>query len=322
MTAPSGKLLRRSALAVGCAGVLAMAGSFAPALASSTHRTAPAKPAGQQPVVDGSRYLALGDSVPFGYRESNSIPRPNYAHQKSFVGFPEDIASSLGLKVANAACPGETTSSFINAKAQSNGCENDFVFAAKNNPSHTAGKDYRADAPLHVKYASKSESQLTYAEDYLKKWPNTRLVTLMIGANDGFLCQAQHPKDMCAGEISALQKKLTKNVGRILKGLRNKAHYSGQIVLVPYYSFDYTNVLLTIEIQDVNSALLKGAKPYHVAIAPSFKLLEKASAGARGNTCAAGLLTNLTTKPASCGVHPSVAGSALLAEAVEKVIKK
>jgi lysophospholipase L1-like esterase len=262
--------------------------------------------------------------VPFGYRESNSIPKPNYAHQKSFVGFPEDIAANLGLTVANAACPGETTSSFINAKAQSNGCENNFVFGAKKNPSHTPGADYRAAAPLHVKYASKTESQLTFAEKYLEQWPNTRLVTLMIGANDGFLCQSMHPKDMCANEIGALEKKLTKNATRIFKGLRNTAHYTGQIVLVPYYSFDYQNVVLTFEVQDINGALAKAAKPFHVETAQSFAQFQKATAGASGNTCNAGLLTVLrpVTDPSTCGVHPSVTGSALLAQSVEQVIKK
>jgi lysophospholipase L1-like esterase len=315
--------VRRTAVAAGCAGIVIVAGALAPALASTSHHAAPAKKVAQQPVVSGSRYLALGDSVPFGYREANSIPKPNYAKIKSFVGFPEDVAANLGLKLTNAACPGESTASFLNTKAQSNGCENNYVPGAKN-PSHTAGDDYRVAAPLHVTYASKSESQLTFAENYLKQWPQTRLVTLMIGANDGFLCQEKNPKDMCAGEIGALQKTLTKNTTKIFKGLRNKAHYTGQIVLVPYYSFDYTNVVLTIEVQDINAALLKAAKPFHIEIAQSFNQMKKASSPAGGNTCNAGLLTVLrpVTTPNTCGVHPSPSGSAVLAQAVEQTFKK
>ena len=80
----------------------------------------------EKPVVAGSRYLALGDSVTFGYRESNAIPtsRNNYNKPKTFVGYPEVIQRALGLKVANLACPGETSASLINPKKPSNGCEN------------------------------------------------------------------------------------------------------------------------------------------------------------------------------------------------------
>jgi hypothetical protein len=39
-----------------------------------------------------------------------------------------------------------------------------------------------------------------------------------------------------------------------------------------------------------------------------------------GNTCGAGLLTQLG-KPGDCGIHPSYAGQALLAQALEKAIR-
>ena len=89
------------------------------------------------------------------------------------------LGRELRLKVANAACPGETSASFINVKAQSNGCEN------------TLGQPnvgYRRSFPLHVKY---SGSQLAYAVSYLRTHPGVRLVSLMIGANDLFLCQKE-----------------------------------------------------------------------------------------------------------------------------------
>jgi hypothetical protein len=41
--------------------------------------------------------------------------------------------------------------------------------------------------------------------------------------------------------------------------------------------------------------------------------------GAQGNTCKAGLLTQLST--GSCGVHPSYAGQALLAQALIKGVR-
>ena len=75
-------------------------------------------------VAPGSRYLALGDSVTFGYQEPGVVPAPNYANAGSFVNYPQELGAVLGLKVTNAACPGETSASFINPSAQSNGCEN------------------------------------------------------------------------------------------------------------------------------------------------------------------------------------------------------
>src|SRR4051812_35238492 len=69
------------------------------------------------------RYLAVGDSVTFGYQEPTVQPKPNYAKPSSLQGFPEHMAAALHLRVANAACPGETSASLIDPKAPSNGCE-------------------------------------------------------------------------------------------------------------------------------------------------------------------------------------------------------
>lgn len=93
--------------------VLLLAGCLTLLLAA----TATAKPAPK--VTSGSRYLALGDSVTFGYQESPVVPTPNYHVASNFLGYPEMLGAELRLKVANAACPGETSSSFINTSAQS-----------------------------------------------------------------------------------------------------------------------------------------------------------------------------------------------------------
>src|SRR5436305_6696536 len=76
------------------------------------------------PLAPGTRYLALGDSVTFGYEEGGVTPKPNYHDAASFIGYPEQIAREIHVKVANAACPGETSSSLIDPKAQSYACEN------------------------------------------------------------------------------------------------------------------------------------------------------------------------------------------------------
>src|SRR5581483_533421 len=122
-------------------------------------------------------YLALGDSVPFGYQPAAATPAPNYRDDRSFVGYPELVAQQLDERVSNAACPGETTASMITPGAQSNGCEN----------SVGSPVGYRTLSPLHVEYKG---TQLAYALQYLHAHKHTRLITVMIGANDTFICQA------------------------------------------------------------------------------------------------------------------------------------
>lgn len=291
-------------------GIAALAS--AAALAGSLIVTLPASAASspQKPVFQGAKYLALGDSVSFGYREASNLPTPNYAKPRSFVGFPELVARDLGLKLTNASCPGETTASMISIKQQSNGC--------LTQPDGSPG--YRKAYPLHVKYDG---SQLKFAIDWLKSHRNTRLVTLMIGANDGFLCQ-ETTADHCTSpsELSAVLGKVSKNVQQILLRLRQGARYAGQIVVVNYYSLDYSDKNQTALSLALDQAIAAAAKPYHARMANGFRLFKRAAAQARGNTCQAGLLTILNDASTPCGVHPSFGGQALLASAVERVVTK
>jgi lysophospholipase L1-like esterase len=314
MTTSSSRTFRRTSIAAVAAGVALTATLIGPALGSATKHPKPVKK--DPPVVAGSRYLALGDSVSFGYRESNAIPKPKPTKPKSIIGYPEDVAANLGLKLTNAACPGETSASFINTAAQSNGCENTY------SSSGPVAGGYRTIYPLHAKYKNAKQSQLAFAEAFLKKHPGTRLVTFMIGANDGFIC-IQQTTDGCQSEFADLQKTITKNVSKILKGLRKTAHYRGQIALLTYYSTNYSDFLSTFESNGLNDALEKAAKPYDVRIADGFGQFKKDARQAKGDTCTAQLLTQLSAPDqGTCGVHPSLAGQALLAQAVEQAIKK
>jgi lysophospholipase L1-like esterase len=275
------------------------------ALAATHHRAS-----GPSRVVAGSQYLALGDSVTFGFQEPQVVPAPNYKNASSFVAYPEMLASELHLKLANAACPGETSSSFINPSAQSNGCEN--------SPGQP-GVGYRTTAPqsgpLHVNYQG---SQLAYAVKYLRTHHNVSLVSLMIGANDGLLC-VETSKDGCSSpsELAGVTQLLTQNLHQILKAIRHKAHYKGQLVVLDYFSplialNNYTTIL--------NTAINAAVKPYKARIADGYSAFATADAQSAGNACSAGLLTQLGS-PSVCGIHPSYAGQAILAQAVEKALK-
>ena len=306
-----GRRVVGAVLAMTCAvGLLAV--TSGPALAKAKkHPTTPKSTlTPRSPITQGSGYLALGDSVTFGYQESQVVPAPNYADAASFVAYPALLGSELHLTVANAACPGETSSSLIDATGQSNGCEN------------TPGKGnvgYRTLNPLHVHYTG---SQLGYAVSYLKTHHNVRLVSLMIGANDFFVCQ-ETTADHCASlsEQAALIATVEKNVTTILSTIRSKAHYGGQIAIVNYYSLDYASATTTAQSALLNQSIDGAARPFHVEVADGFGQFQSGAAHSGGNTCAAGLLTQLTGALTPCGIHPSYTGQSLLAQAVANAIR-
>ena len=306
----SGRRAITAALVMICtAGLLAAATGQALAKNPASNKPTAAKKSKitpTTPITKGSTYLALGDSITFGYQESNVVPAPNYADASSFNGYPEVLGSELHLKVVNAACPGETSGSLIDATAQSNGCEN------------TPGKGnvgYRTLYPLHTSY---SGSQLAFAVGYLKKHQNVRLVSLLIGGNDYLYC-VETTADRCGslGEQTEVIATLAKNDQTILSTIRKKAHYNGQLVLVNQYSLSAS---LSQSTALLNQAIAGAAKPFHVEVADSYGEFQAAAAHSGGNPCTAGLLTQLGT-PGNCGVHPSYAGQALLAQAVEKAVR-
>jgi lysophospholipase L1-like esterase len=290
-------MIRRWSGALALSAIAAMA--VVPASAGAAKKPAPVTP--------GVGYLALGDSVTFGYQEAQVVPAPNYHKASNFIGYPEMLTG--GLTIANAACPGETSASLINPKAESNGCENTLG----------KGKGYRTLYPLHVKYKG---SQLAYAVSYLKKHRNVELVSLMIGANDVFVCQ-EVTSDGCLAkaEQQRVLRKLAANVKVILSAIRNKARYRGQLAIVNYYSLNYTSALYTGVSTGLNKAVDGAAKPFRVVIADGYGQFKRAAyhSGAQGNTCKAGLLTQLST--GQCGVHPSYAGQALLSRALVDAIR-
>jgi lysophospholipase L1-like esterase len=268
------------------------------------------RPITKPSVAPGFRYLALGDSITFGYRESTTVPAPNYNNPSSFIGYPQLVGAALRLKVTNAACPGETTSSLITPSAPSNGCENHPP------PITTPTEMYRADFPLHVNYKG---SQLAFAVKYLRSHRNVRLVSLLIGANDLLRC-VETTSDACASavEAQAVLSVVRSNVRTILSTIRHKAGYRGQLVILTQYSPNYTSAFLTNGVSALNNTVEAAAKPFRVLTANGFGQFYQGSLYSAANPCTAGLLTQL--KPSGCGVHPSYGGQSLLALAVERAI--
>jgi lysophospholipase L1-like esterase len=250
-------------------------------------------------------YLALGDSVAFGYVPPQAVPPPNYRDAHSFVGYPEDVAQALRIRVSNASCPGETTDSMLVTGVVSNGCEN----------SLGSSIGYRTQFPLHVQYRG---TQMEYALKYLAVHRHTRLVTIDIGANDVFLCQ-ETTTDGCtsAAEVQTVLQEIQTNLAAIYAQIRDVAHYRGLLVALTYYSLSYApGQVAGTELLD--SAIASVTEKFGGKVADGFVAFEGPSLAAGGSPCAAGLLIKLPD--GTCNIHPSPAGHLLLARAIEQVV--
>jgi lysophospholipase L1-like esterase len=266
-----------------------------------------AGPASAKPVGGSARngtYLALGDSVAFGYVPPNAVPPPNYLDPHSLVGYPELLAQQLDEHVANASCPGETSTSMLVAGAPSNGCEN--------SPGSPVG--YRTLFPLHVGYEG---TQMQYAVHYLEAHQHTRLVTIDIGANDAFLCQ-ETTADQCASEIPGVLSQLAANLTTIFHDLRDVAGYQGPVVALTYYSLSYSDPAQIQSAELLNSVIAGVTAAHGGIVADGFGAFQGPSLAHNGDPCAAGLLIKLPD--GTCNIHPSQAGHELLAAAIAKAI--
>jgi lysophospholipase L1-like esterase len=283
--------------------VLAGAARARPAAVAAPRWPAQAVAAAARPGEAGG-YLALGDSIAFGYRPE-VVPAADYHDPADFTGYPEDLGRALGLAVVNAACPGETSASMINTRAASNGCER----------NATGGPGYRPSLPLHVSYTG---SQLDFAVGYLQQHPDTRLVTIGIGGNDLFRCR-ELSADHCGGaDLSQTLAATTANLDLILATLRGQAGYQGPLVVAEYYPVNYGDLRFVRQIEALNAALAGAADRYGAMLADAFSAFLAASAGAGDDTCRAGL--TIALPGGGCDLHPTARGQQLLATAVERAI--
>ncbi len=279
------QLARTAALAIVMAG--------ATTLASATPPLAPGN----------GTFLALGDSVAFGIIAGDG---PAYVNPKNFIGYPDYVGGDLRLDNADAACPGETSSSFIFSTGADNGC-----------------RAFRASFPLHVSYTS---TQLNFALNFLATHKQTRLVTIQLGANDGFLLQKS-----CNGDPACIQAGLPQalatlrlNMDTILRSLPATG-FRGVLIVVNYYSLDYTDPQQTGLTVLLNQTLAAVAAANGAVVADAFTAFQTAASTpfAGGKTCKAGLLNvkPLDAMQTSCDEHPSQSGQQLLADTVEATFK-
>jgi GDSL-like Lipase/Acylhydrolase family len=242
--------------------------------------------------------LSLGDSVVFGYITQDGFA---YVNADNFMGYPEIVGNALRLESVNPSCPGETTAGFLSLTGADNGC-----------------RPFRANFPLHEAYSS---TQLDFALSYLGRHRHrTRLVTLSLGANDGFLLLAA-----CRGDSACIQANLPAalaavfaNLNTILSNLRATG-FKGVLMVVNYYSTDYSDAAGTGLTVALNQTLAAAAAANRAVVADAFTAFRNVAANpfAAGNTCKAGLLNGSPQSALLCDVHPSLTGQRLLAKTVE-----
>ncbi|HWY17821.1 MAG TPA: hypothetical protein VNY27_03825 [Solirubrobacteraceae bacterium] len=161
-----------------------------------------------RPAAPVSAYLALGDSISFGYSEQVFDENfPNESPSFFEEGFTNDFAQDLarpsevgrGLTLVNDACPGETSNGLIGEKEALGGKTS--TEPAGHNPQGLG--DYHPCAylnvdglPLHnsLSVGGQSISQLEDALSILKEGHPAhpvRAITLNIGSNDELAAIAQ-----------------------------------------------------------------------------------------------------------------------------------
>jgi lysophospholipase L1-like esterase len=241
-------------------------------------------------------YLALGDSLAFGYSEAKFEelkPEENPADYNT--GYVDDFAKILkigdpGLQVINDGCPGETTESFINGPCA-----------------------YQLGYPLHHPYVDgPASSQLSDALAYLNAHPEAvNPITIDIGANDALGVI----KGTCKREVACVVKEapalfahIGANLGLILADLRGAAPHARIIVLGLYNPFGEKLAggdTLTAELNEVMSEVAAGVGARFADPLPVFN---PPGALEEPTIC---LLTNMCTPLED--IHPTTLGYAVLA---------
>jgi lysophospholipase L1-like esterase len=186
----------------------------------------------------GSTYLALGDSLAYGYHAAQfeeELAKTGTVNPANFnKGYVDDFAAGLKvinpkLQVINDGCPGETTETLIKGSGVPGYCA-----GGATNP-----KGLFPDIFLHHPYTA-GGSQLADALSILAANKNVSPITLDIGSNDVLQFLATKcgfpATDTCTeATVGAEFVKIATNVGSILGQLRAAAP-KAQIVLIGAYN--------------------------------------------------------------------------------------
>jgi lysophospholipase L1-like esterase len=163
---------------------------------------------------------------------------------------------------------------------------------------------------------------MDFALGFLKNHPETRLVTIDLGANDVLLLEdrcSSDPACISAGLPEVLSG-VTANLETTLNNLRSTG-FHGKLVVVNYYSTDYSDPNVTFLFSSLNQSIAAAATQVGVPIADVFTSFQKAAAAAGGHTCNAGLLKASPASEFTCDIHPSQTGQQLIARTVRETLE-
>jgi lysophospholipase L1-like esterase len=272
----------------------------------------------------GSTYLALGDSLAYGYHQAqfqNELKEKGFVEAANFHdGYVDDFGAALKLlnrklTIVNDGCPGETTETMINGSGVGG------AFCAGGPTGTPFPKAF-----LHHSYPG------TQLEDALAvaKEPGVGTITLDIGANDilqflastcGFPAAFTCTEEQVAAEIGHV----VTNIGSILGQLRAAAP-KAKIVFVSQYN-PYPTVLSPegrgdATVEALNTAIKGVASTLGVKFANTARVIN--FSGTHGGpekgdiptVCAfTAMCPGGTFNPASpeADIHPTKAGYAAMA---------
>jgi GDSL-like lipase/acylhydrolase family protein len=237
------------------------------------------------------KYLALGDSIAFGFNPLVAAPQ----NPRAYRGYPEVIGTILPNSVTNAGCPGETSGSLLSDTAADNGCRN-----------------WKLAYSLHADYET---TQIAFARDFIVKNPDTKFVSLNIGANDLLLLQKK-----CVGDLVCIKTNLPaalaaygQNLGATYATLR-AAGFTGKFVGLTTYAINYNDPLSVGALTALNQVMAQVTTAFGGVVADGFGTFKFFADKAGGDSCAAGLLIKLPDQ--TCDIHPSQKGRDILAVSV------
>lgn len=156
-----------------------------------------------------------------------------------------------------------------------------------------------------------------------------RLITLGVGANDLFLLQSSCAKNpdptACVGaELPAVLASISTNIATILQDIRSTG-YAGEIVIVNYYSLDYSDTANTAVTKLLNQSITAPARSFGAIVADVFTAFQNAVSNPApgGKACNAGLLNVNPRDPTqtTCDVHPSQSGQRLIAGTIARAVR-
>ena len=270
----------------------------------------------------GTTYLALGDSLAYGYHQAQyERELPNVDPATFNHGYVDDFADVLrlgrpNLQVINDGCPGETTSTFLNGSGVTGYCAG----------AGPTGQLW-PDKWLHHPYLD-GGSQLSDALAILAANPNVSPITLDLGSNDA-LAYLEHncgfpAADTCTSlQVAGNFVGIIENIATIVKRLHAAAPNAEIVVLGLFNAYPE---LLTDG--DINTALLNLAIDVAVSSVPNVSFANpeplfnpagevgKPESGDLPAICAfTGMCPGGTYDPTSpdADIHPTSLGYAVLA---------